>query len=628
MKNILVLLLGLGVLTACNNQNSTNEAPVEAAASAQTEAPALSPEEETAKLNEWFEAKYEEELMDSPITLTSVGRKERYDEIDDLSEEEYKRQVDWKAATVEEMQSSFDYNNLTADGKISWDLWVYQNEQMQERYKWRKKNYVFHQMTGFHSYLPTFMISFHKVESESDMEAYVKRLQAVGRAINQLVDAAKRNAEAGTRPPRFAYEIVADQARKILTGQPFTEGEDDAPLFADAKTKIQGLVDAGTIEQARADELTQAAKDALLGSVKDGYENLIGFIEDDIGFTSQQAQGVSALPDGEAFYNHRLKMMTTTDLTADEIHEIGLSEVARLRGLMEEVKERSGFEGDLQEFFAFLRDSKDDPRFYYENNDAGAQAYIDDATAAIENIKAELPNYFGILPKADLVVKRVESFREQDGAPQHYFAGTPDGSRPGIYYAHLSDMEAMPITELEVIAYHEGLPGHPMPISIQQELTGVPTFRTQAGFTAYSEGWGLYSELLAKEMPNTYTNVYSEFGRLTSEIWRAIRLVVDTGLHAKGWTQEQAVEYFAENASTPRPAIEAEVRRYLVLPGQATAYKIGMIEIQRLRALAEQELGDDFDIRKFHDVILGGGAMPLALLERQVSNWISAAKGN
>lgn len=609
MKQLMLLGCAL-VLAACNTVPDTI---VEA-------------KTETQKLNEWFEVKYEQELQTSPMTLTSIGRKDRYDELDDLSEAAYKKQIEWQQASVDEMQATFDYDKLSDDAKLSWDLWVYQNEVAQARYQWREKNYIFHQMTGYHSYLPTFMISFHKVNSLSDMQAYISRLNAVQRVMDQLVQAAEDNAAAGTRPPRFAYEIVTDQAQKLLSGKPFEQEGDDAPLFADAKTKIAALQEAGEISQSQADDLQAAAEQALVSSFKPGYERLINFLQKDVENTSEQAQGVSALPNGEAFYNHRLSLMTTTNLTADEIHQIGLDEVARLRAEMEEVKTASGFEGSLQEFFVFVRESKDDERFYYENTDAGAQAYIDDASQAIENIKAELPNYFGILPKADLVVKRVESFREQDGAPQHYFAGTPDGSRPGIYYAHLSDMKAMPKHSLEVIAYHEGLPGHHMQISIAQELEGVPTFRTQAGFTAYAEGWGLYSELLAKEMPNTYVDIYSDFGRLNSEIWRAIRLVVDTGMHAKGWTQQQAVDYFAANAPTPLPAIEAEVRRYLVLPGQATAYKIGMLDILRMRQMAKDELGDKFDIRQFHDVVLGGGSLPLSLLDRRVKEWIAATK--
>lgn len=623
MKKISLALILLSALVAC-----TSVPQHTASSAAKTTAGVTDAAAETARLNEWFEVKYEEELSFSPIGLTMQGRKERYDEIDDFSEAAYRAEVEWKQASVDEMKANFNYAALTNDGKLSWDLWEYQNEQTKARYAMREKDYVFHQMTGIHSFLPTFMISFHKVESEQDLQAYISRLSQLGRGIDQLLEAAKRNAQAGTRPPRFAYEIVADQAEKILAGKPFSDSEDDAPLLVDAKTKVAALVSSDLIDQAQADTYLKSINAALLSSVKPGYQNLIEFIQADMPHTSATAQGVSALPDGEAYYNHRLKMMTTTDMTAEQIHQLGLDEVKRLRQEMEQVKAESGFEGTLLEFFSFLRDSKDDERFYYPNTDAGAQGYIDDAAAAIENIKAELPNYFGILPKADLVVKRVESFREQDGAPQHYFSGTPDGSRPGIYYAHLSDMKAMPKHSLEVIAYHEGLPGHHMQISIAQELEGIPTFRTQAGFTAYSEGWGLYSELLAKEMPNTYQDVYSDFGRLNSEIWRAIRLVVDTGLHAKGWSQQQAVDYFAANAPTPLPAIEAEVRRYLVMPGQATSYKVGMLDILRLRKMAETELGTAFDIRKFHDLILGGGALPLSLLERQVKLWIAETQGS
>ena len=290
---------------------------------------------------------------------------------------------------------------------------------------------------------------------------------------------------------------------------------------------------------------------------------------------------------------------------------------------MEAIREKVGFEGDLQAFFEHVKTAEWN---YYPDTDEGRQAYIDDATAAIDNIERVLPSYFGLLPKAPLEVRRVEPFREQAGAAQHYRSGTPDGSRPGIYYAHLSDMTAMPKNQLEVIAYHEGLPGHHMQISIAQELEGVPTFQTQFGYSAYSEGWGLYAEALAKEMPGTYKDPYSEFGRLSSEIWRAIRLVVDTGLHSKGWTEQQAIEFFQSNSPEPLESIRSEVRRYIVWPGQATSYKIGMIRIQELRAEAERELGDAFDIRGFHDAVLGGGAMPLPLLERRVREWIAETK--
>jgi len=470
------------------------------------------------------------------------------------------------------------------------------------------------------------MISFHKVETLSDMQAYVSRLSELGRAMNQLVDRAKLNASEGVRPPRFAYEVVREQARSIITGVPFTESETDSSLWADVGSKVAALTESGAINSEQAETLLADAKTALVDKFAVSYENLIAFVESDIGNTSEQSQGVHANPNGAEYYAYRLKAMTTTDLTADQIHELGLSEVKRLRAEMETLKEKSGFEGSLQDFFAYIRDSQDNEKFYFPNTDEGRKGYIDEATAAIDNIKKELPNYFGILPKGDLVVKRVESFREQDGAPQHYYPGTPDGSRPGIYYAHLSDMTTMPKNELEVIAYHEGLPGHHMQIAIAQELVGVPTFRTQTRFTAYTEGWALYSEKLAKEMPNTFTDLHSDFGRLGSEIWRAIRLVVDSGMHSKKWSEQQAIDFFSENSPAPLETIRTEIRRYMVWPGQATSYKVGMIDIQRLRKKAETELGDKFDIRTFHDTILGGGALPLSMLDRKVSSWIELQK--
>ena len=492
--------------------------------------------------------------------------------------------------------------------------------------KYVYNGFTFDQMNGPQAFLATFLIQFHRVESLEDMEAYISRIRASGRAGGQLLDHAKTAAEKGVQTPDFALEGVIDQSRKIITGAPFTEG-DDSDIWADIKTEISTLQDAGTIDEAQAETLLADAEAALLETFQPGYQAIIDWAEAELENAPANPTGVGTTqPDGEAYYNYRLRAMTTTNLTADEIHQIGLDEVARLQGEMEAIKEDYGFEGTLQEFFTFLRESTDNRDLYYEDNDAGAEAYIADATAAIENIKTMLPDYFGILPKADLIVKRVEPFREQDGAAQHYYSGTPDGSRPGIYYAHLSDMTAMPKRELEVIAYHEGLPGHHMQISIAQEIEDLPQFRTQAGFTAYSEGWGLYSEWLAKEMDGTYVDPISDFGRLGSEIWRAIRLVVDTGLHSKGWTEEEAFEYFVSNAAVTEAQARSEIQRYIVMPGQATAYKIGMIKIQELRADAEAELGDAFDIRAFHDVILGGGAMPLEILERRVDQWVEDVK--
>ncbi|MHC9083731.1 DUF885 domain-containing protein [Luteimonas sp. RIT-PG2_3] len=574
-----------------------------------------------ARLNEWFERKYEEQLQFSPLGMTMLGRKDRYGELDDMSREGAAKQLAWQAAAVDEMKSSFDYDALGDDAKLSWDLFVYQLEAAKAAERFHDHGYPFEQMGGAQAFLPTFLINFHKVDDEADYQAYVSRLREVPRAFGQLLEQVKRSAAAGIRPPRFAEEGVIDQAGKVIAGAPFDNGPDSA-LWADAQAKADALQKAGKIDAARAQALKDEARKALLESVKPTFSDVIAWFTSDLPNALVNPSGVGTTqPDGAAYYAERLRASTTTDMTAEQIHQIGLDEVTRIRAEMEALKTKVGFDGDLKAFFKFV-DS--DPQFKFPNTDAGRQAYIDGATQAIDTIRKQLPNYFGLLPKAELVVKRVEAFREQDGAAQHYFPSTPDGSRPGVYYAHLSDMSAMPRTTLEVIAYHEGLPGHHMQIAIAQELQGVPEFRKQAMFNAYAEGWGLYSEWLAREMPGTYTDPYSEFGRLTSEMWRAIRLVVDTGLHAKGWTEEQAVAYFSENSSIPLPAIRAEVRRYITWPGQATGYKVGMLKIQQLRAKAEKALGDKFDIRGFHDAVLGGGAMPLTLLERRIDQWIAS----
>nr|WP_070958462.1 DUF885 domain-containing protein [Hyphomonas sp. Mor2] len=628
MRTTFTALATIFALTACGQTSTTSPTleaetpPVETAAEPSAEEIAA----ETERLNTWFEEKYEAEVMQSPIQLTFLGRDERQGEIDDFSVAALDAQLERSRANLAEMQASFDYNKLTPDAKISYDIWAYQAERAEAADEFRTNAYVFEQMQAIHSFFPQLLIAFHKVVDGEDMDNYLLRVSGSARAIDQLVELSKMVAAEGVRPPYFAFESVIDESRKIITGAPFDESGEDSAVWADAKAKIANLLEQGEIDQAKADQLTADIRTALVEEWQPAYERLIAWQEEDQVNATSEAQGVSALPNGMAYYNERLANQTTTNLTADEIHEIGLSEVARLRGEMEAIKAEFGFEGTLPEFFAFLRDTKTDERLYYPNTDEGRQGYIDDATAAIDGIKAVLPDYFGILPKADMVVKRVEPFREQAGAAQHYFPPTPDGSRPGVYYAHLLDMEQMPKRELEVIAYHEGLPGHHMQIAIQQELEGVPTFRTQAGFTAYVEGWALYSEWLSKQMPGTFQDPLSEFGRLGSEMWRAVRLVVDTGLHAKDWTEQEAIDYFLANTAAPEGQARSEVRRYIVLPGQATSYKIGMLKIQDLRRKAEAELGDAFDIRAFHDTILGGGAMPLATLERRVDEWIASVQ--
>jgi len=553
---------------------------------------------------------------------TMLGRKTAYDQLDDLTREAQQDQVDWWQESLAEMRGQFDYDSLSQEAQLSWDVFEYRADQAVAGARFYDQQYILHQMNGLHGALPTVVLGQHRVDMEADMVAFIARLSALGTAMDQTLVLAQINAEAGVRPPRFSYEAVIEESRKLVTGAPFDDGEPSA-LWAGTQGHLESLVEAGTITEARADELREEARSVLLERTAPAYRRLARWFEEDRPNTDEVARGVSALPGGEEYYRFMLSQMTTTELTADDIHELGLSEVARIRDEMEAIKDATGFEGSLQDFFVFTRE---DPQFFFSNDEQGAQDYIDRATMHIEELSARLPEFFGTLPKADLEVRRVEPFREQDGAAQHYYPGTPDGSRPGIYYAHLSDMTAMPIPPLEAIAYHEGNPGHHMQVSIAQEAQGVPKFRTQGWFlSAYGEGWALYSEALAKEMGG-YEDPYSDFGRLQSEMWRAIRLVVDTGIHAKGWSEDRAVAYALENSPNPETVARSEVRRYFVLPGQATSYKIGMIRIQQLRAKAEAELGEDFDIRGFHDTVLGSGSLPLTILEKQVDNWIASVK--
>nr|WP_298925077.1 DUF885 domain-containing protein [uncultured Erythrobacter sp.] len=604
------LLMASVAVTGCDLMNPTVETL--ACATTQTEC-----------LNAWFDEKFQEELAFSPIRQTALGMKTDYDKIDDLSLAAQQEQLRWWQAATAEMEANFDYDQLEDEAKISWDMWQFRKEQAERALEYADNDYILTQMNGTHTALPSFLLSQHTVESESDMTAFIARLGGIGTAMDQLLARAQNNAEAGTRPPRFAYDAVIEESQKLISGAPFDKSDAVSALWEGSEAHLEKLVADGTITDERADELREQARTALTDTMAPAYSRVIEWFTEDRANTSDLAQGVSELPSGSDFYNYNLGVMTTTNLTADEIHDIGLNEVARIRAEMEAIKDQVGFEGTLQEFFVFTRE---DDQFFFSNDEAGAQAYIDRATMHIDELTKRLPEFFGTLPKAPLEVRRVEAFREQDGAAQHYRPGTPDGSRPGIYYAHLSDMSAMPIPPLEAIAYHEGNPGHHMQVSIAQELEGIPKFRSQGGFiSAYGEGWALYSEALAKEMGG-YQDPYSDFGRLQSEMWRAIRLVVDTGIHSKGWSEDQAVAYCLENSPNPETVARSEVRRYFVLPGQATSYKIGMIRIQELRGKAEKELGEDFDIRGFHDTVLGAGALPLSILEKRVDQWIESVK--
>ena len=604
----------IAALAACGTAPRPEPAP--AAYSAEAVAA------ESERLNAWFEQKFDESVARDPMRQTFLGIKDRYGEWSDASEAFALAELNYRRADVAEMKATFDFDKLDEQTKLSWRLTEYQLERAEAAWPFRDHGYVFDQMNGVQSEIPAFLINQHKVTSASDAEAYISRLKGVPEFLGQNVENARAAAAKGIQPPAFVYDYVLSDARGVITGFPFSgasDGSEDSPLMEDFRGKVTALADNSTITEEEAADLIARAADALTSSVGPAYEAAITEL------TAQQAtattdDGIWKLPDGGDYYNQRLAQMTTTDLTAEEIHQLGLDEVARIHGEMEAIMKQVGFEGSLQDFFAFMRT---DPRFYKPNTPEGKAEYLAEAEAAIAQMKGDLPKLFNTFPKADMIVKAVEPFREKSAGKAFYSRPAPDGSRPGIYYANLYDMADMPTYQLEALAFHEGIPGHHMQIAIAQELEGIPSFRKYGGYTAYSEGWGLYTELVPKEM-GYYADPYSDFGRLAMEIWRAARLVVDTGIHDKHWTREQAIQYLMDNTPNPQGDCEKAIERYIVMPGQATAYKIGMLKIVELRERARTQLGDAFDIREFHDIVLKDGAVPLAVLEETVDAWLAS----
>ncbi len=572
------------------------------------------------QLTAYLDAAFEQDLSQDPERLTRLGRKTLNDQLSDRSDAAAAKRLAWRKQSVAEMKRRFDPRKLGDDARTSFEMWELELTRAEEANRWRGHSYVFGR-GGPHANLPNFLINAHRVDSPADMQAYVSRVAAIGPALEVQLERAKRSAAAGVRAPRFAYEQSLDEVRRLMTGAPFA-GEGETALFADAKAKIGKLKTGGKIDEAQAAAFEKAVADAMTAKMKPAYDRLAVWLAADVANTSPDPKGAVSLPDGVAYYNAMLRQQTTTDMTADEIHALGLAEVKRILGEMETLKAQIGFKGTLEEFFVFMRT---DDRFYVSNDDAGRAKYLKMSEDYLAAMKAELPKYFNRIPRSDLIVKRVESFREEPGGAAHYSSGAPDGSRPGVFYVHLSDIRATPIYEIEGTSYHEGWPGHHMQISLAQEMTGVPVFRTQTGYGAYVEGWGLYVELLAKEA-GFYKEPYSDFGRLGREIWRAIRLVVDTGIHAKGWSEAQALEFYTANSPQPVGKIRSEIRRYFVNPGQATSYKVGMVKILALRAKARQSLGDRFDLKGFHDTVLSAGALPLSVLEARVDRWVADRK--
>ncbi len=615
----LALAVSLVLLTgACSE--APKETATTAAETKQT-APEASTQEteqtESQKANKLFEDIFMATVMRSPMYQSYLGIKKDQDKWDDISDERAAEDLAFQKAQLEKVMA-IDETKLNEQTRLSWMLMKQKLEQDIADYQWRHYNYPVNQMFGMHSSVASLLINQHGVKEVADAEAYIARLNGLPELFDQLAENLRIRAEKGIIAPKFVYPYVISDSQNIVSGAPFDDGEPSA-LWADFTGKVDNL----DIDESQYNELVSAAEKALVESVKPAYENLISAVKE-IEEQATTKDGAWKFPDGEAFYNNALQRTTTTDLTAEEIHQIGLSEVERIHDEMRVIMQKVGFDGTLQEFFVHMRNNQD---FIYPDTEAGREQYLAEAKALIDTMRGRLDELFITKPKADMIVKAVEPFREKSAGKAFYQQPSMDGTRPGIYYANLYDMASMPTYQMEALAYHEGIPGHHMQIAIQQELEDIPSFRKFGRYTAYSEGWGLYTEKLPKEI-GFYEDPYSDFGRLAMELWRAVRLVVDTGIHDKKWTREEGIDFYVTNTPNAEADARKMVERHIVMPGQATAYKIGMNKILELREKAKAELGDAFDIREFHDVVLANGPVPLNVLEQFVNDYISETKSN
>jgi len=609
-KLLPLAIVGSLALVGCSKPADTPASEV--SPQSVTAAAAISAEEQ--RLNQFFADTYAEDMQRYPFTASYLGIKDNHDQWNSVSES---FQDESKAITEARLEAinGFDESQLSDARKLSLSLYRLGLERDLMVDEYRHHDYILHQFRGPHTSVASGLINIHQVKDLADAEAYIGRLNNVALYFDGVIEQLNIRTEQGFMLVEWMYPQILEAAGNVITGAPFDDSDEDSAIWGDFQTKVAAL----ELEDAEKQRLLNTAKTALIEVVQPAYARLIATLE----VQSQGGDsddGIWRYKDGDAFYQTLLKWYTTTDLTADEVHELGLANVERIHGEMRAVMAQVGFDGTLQEFFASVREN---PELRFANTDEGREEYLTAARDAIDAMRAQLPEFFGILPTSELTVKRVEAFREKSAGKAFYQGPPPDGSRPGIYYANLYDMDSMPKSDIEALAFHEGLPGHHLQRSISTELKDVPEFQRHSSFTAFTEGWGLYSEYLAKEM-GFYQDPYSEFGRLSMELWRAARLVVDTGLHAKRWTREEAIAYLVEN--TPNAAWDCTkaIERYIAMPGQATAYMIGKIRILELREMAREALGDQFDIREFHDSVLKNGPVPLAILEENIKAMIAA----
>ncbi len=600
-------LLSLAIFNSCgDSKESSNGNKIYTAEDIKTE---------TKKANDFFDRVFDATVDRDPVSQTRLGIKKDYDKWTDISDEHAQKELEIIKVNLDSLYKIVDIDALDDQTKISYRLFENECKDKIDNFKWRFHDYPVNQMGGMHSEIPAFLINMHAISNKADAEAYISRLLGINSLFDQLLVNLKIREEKNVIPPKFVFPLVLADCNNILSGAPFEKGKTMNALLEDFITKVNTLKE---LDEPAKKELITKASDALLTSVKPAYEKLISYWNE-LEKKSTDDDGIWKLTDGDAFYDAALKLTTTTDLTSDEIHEIGLKEVARIHDEMKVIMKKVNFKNDnLQDFFDFMRIDK---QFYYANTAEGKEAYRVKAVKLIDDMKKEIDKLFLTKPKADIEVKPVEAFREKSAGGAFYEEPALDGSRPGRYYINLYNMADQATYQMEALAYHEGIPGHHMQIAIAQELSNIAKFRMHGGNTAYVEGWALYSELVPKEI-GFYQDPYSDFGRLAMELFRAARLVVDTGIHRKKWTRQKALTYFKENTPNPEGDNKKEIERYIVWPSQATGYKIGMIKILDLREKAKTKLGNKFDIREFHDVVLTSGPVPMNILEEMVNTWV------
>lgn len=581
------------------------------------------PEEYAAnakKLNQFLDSLFDDVVDHHPNYQTVLGIKKDAGKWTPCNDAFQLKEIDAVKRNLMALQSRFHLNELEGQARISYLMFVQESKEKMESFAFRYHNYPLNQMEGYHTSMPSLLMNMQPLENLRDANNYISRLKGFSSFFEDLLVQLRIREEKGIIPPLFVFPKVKSDCENLLTGFPFTAGETASPLYENFRDKLNAC---DSIPDEMKKSLLADAKKALIDSVQPAYKNLLAYW-DSLGKKADTTDGCWKWPMGNEYYHMALRHTTTLNLSPDSIHQTGLSEVARIHREMEEIKKKVGFTGSLREFFDAMRNNQ---TFYYPNTEEGKKSYLHDTHVLIDAITNKLDALFVTKPKAKLVVKPVEEFREKTAGGAFYEEPAPDGSRPGRYYINLYTLSDQPKYQMEALAYHEAIPGHHMQIAIAQELKDLPKFRKLGGNTAYVEGWALYAELVPKEI-GFYTDPYSDFGRLSMEVFRASRLVIDTGIHFKKWTKKQALAYMLNNTPNPVGDSEKEIERYIVWPSQATGYKIGMLSILSLREKCKKELGNKFNIREFHDMVLKNGSVPLELLNKIADEYISSKKAD